>query len=126
MKRITTGGRKGEIQKLVHVERVNGQWRSTLEKIKEKGEWWGSLITRGAPGVFVDKDGGGGGDLYANGRPSAMRRQRKKSFPLSVRSPFPSDARIIHSFSLSLPCTKVKKKKGRGEGIMYRNQMINY
>lgn len=63
MKRITTGGRKGEIQKLVHVERVNGQWRSTLEKIKEKGEWWGSLITRGAPGVFVDK-GGGGGETY--------------------------------------------------------------
>lgn len=123
MKRITTGGRKGEIQKLVHVERVNGQWRSTLEKIKEKGEWWGSLITRGAPGVFVDK-GGGGGRPICKWSSLGHATAKKKKFP------------SLCSLSVSLGCTnntlllslstKVKKKKERGEGIMYRNQMINY
>lgn len=119
MKRITTGGRKGEIQKLVHVERVNGQWRSTLEKIKEKGEWWGSLITRGAPGVFVDKDGGGGGRPICKWSSLGHATAKKKKFP------------SLCSLSVSLGCTnntlllslstvyqsEEKKREGRGYNV---------
>lgn len=61
-------------------------------------------------------------------------KEKKVSLSLfrSVHSPFPSDARIMLSFSLflSLSIATVyqsgEKKGGRGEGIMYRNQMINY
>lgn len=107
------------------------RWKNKGKRNVERRE--GALITKGAPGVFVDK----GAYMQMAVRRRAQRKEKVSLSRLLLLSVFFSLVLFICSDATSLgagimPSDSTLKQECKGEsgedreGIMYRNQMINY